>query len=109
MTETRLTKINSIESSDNKDQRREVDPYQGYCIVIAGELDPSWSEWLGGLQITVSHDQEGNCLTILCGEIPDQPALRSILNKIWDLHLTLYSVNQVHVRSQENLKEVNHE
>lgn len=101
MTQSHSINSNMNESGINAEQQREHDPYQRYCIVIAGELDPSWSEWLGNLQCVADQDQEGRSITTLCGEIPDQAALRSILNKIWDMHLTLLSVNQDYVRIRE--------
>jgi hypothetical protein len=104
MTQNHSMKSNVNESGINADQQRGHDSYQRYCIVIAGELDPSWSEWLGNLQCVAGQDKEGRSITTLCGEISDQAALRSILNKIWDLHLTLLSVNQVHVSSNEKLR-----
>jgi len=82
---------------------------QCYNIVIAGELDLSWSGWLGGMQVATGLDQDGKSITTLSGEILDQAALRSILNKIWDLSLTVLSVTRVHETFRENPKEVNYE
>jgi hypothetical protein len=93
----------------NEEQQKTIAQYQGYRIVILGELDPSWSEWLGGLEVAANHDQDGKSVTSLSGEIPDQASLRGVLNKIWDLHLTLLSVTQIHASSIENHKEVNYE
>ena len=72
-----------------------------YQIKIAGTLDPSWSEWLGGLQIkTESHDQNPP-LTILTGQISDQTILRGILCKIWDLNFRIMSVCQIEPMDEE--------
>ena len=76
--------------NDEKQSRRTLG--QRYHILIAGELDPSWSSWLSGMEIT-SDSLEGETLTSLSGMIPDQAALRGILNKLWDLRMTLVSVN----------------
>ncbi len=54
-------------------------------------MDPKWADWFDGLQIT--HEKDGT--TILCGPLPDQTALHSILRKIRDLNLHLISVKQV--------------
>jgi len=102
-----VTHMTELMSSNEQQER--VDQYQGYCIVIAGELDQNWSEWLGGMRIIAGHDQNGRSITTLWGEFPDQPALRGILNKIWDLHLTLVSVTRVDISCNEDLKEVNDE
>jgi hypothetical protein len=82
---------------------------QCYHIVVAGELDPSWSAWLGNMEIARSLSREGEPLTILSGIIPDQAALRGVLNKIWDLRLVLVSVTREQESSGFNFKEVEHE
>ena len=60
-------------------------------IRVKGRLDPSWSEWLGGLNISV--DPDGN--TLLTGQVVDQPALQGILSKLYamNLHLLALKVN----------------
>jgi hypothetical protein len=93
----------------NEEQQGEFAHDQGYRIVIAGELDPSWSEWLGGMQIASSHDRDGKRVSTLSGEVPDQAALRGILNKIWDLHFILLSVTRIYERDRDNPEEVNDE
>jgi hypothetical protein len=64
-----------------------------YCIEIEGRLDPRWSSWFNGLTITV--EGRGPFVTTLTGAVPDQASLRGILNKIWDLNLSLISVNRL--------------
>jgi len=61
-----------------------------YRIQILGKLDESWSGWFSGMAI-VSDD----ATTTLTGAVADQPALRGILTKLWDLNLDLISVNRV--------------
>lgn len=88
----------------NKDKQRESVRDQCYQIVVAGELDPSWSAWLGNMEIARSHSREGKPLTILSGIIPDQAALRGVMNKIWDLRLILVSVTREQESSSNNLR-----
>ena len=57
-------------------------------IKIKGHLDPHWSDWFAGLQL--SH-LEGN-ETLLSGTLPDQAALHGLLERIRDLNITLISV-----------------
>ena len=60
-----------------------------YEIKIGGHLNPRWSDWFSGLQLT---HLEGN-ETLLCGALPDQTALHGLLERIFDLNLKLISVN----------------
>jgi hypothetical protein len=66
-----------------------------YQIVILGELDPTWSEWLNGFTMSASRSSEGICTTVLSGPIRDQSALRGVLARIWDLNLELVALNRV--------------
>jgi len=65
-------------------------PAMPYEIVVRGQLDEKWSEWLSGMTITSLGD-----VTTLTGPVPDQAALRGLLSKIWDLNLTLISVTPI--------------
>lgn len=57
-------------------------------IRVKGHLDPSWQNWLEGLQI--EHDADGT--SRLCGHLRDQPALYGVLTRIGSLSLTLLSL-----------------
>ncbi len=64
----------------------------GLCeIRIKGHLDGRWSDWFGGLTITLEED--GN--TLLTGSVVDQAALHGLLKKVRDLGMPLLSVNFV--------------
>jgi hypothetical protein len=65
-----------------------------YRIKIRAVLDPSWSQWLSGLDLS-SVEEDGVWITTLVVETPDSPALFGILDRIRDMNLTLVSVNQV--------------
>jgi hypothetical protein len=64
-----------------------------YRIRVQGFLDESWSERLGGLRISACSlkDQEGP-VTELVGQVRDQAKLAGVLNSLYELHLTLLSV-----------------
>jgi hypothetical protein len=64
-----------------------------YQIKVQGKLDPKWSDWFGDLDLTVQGN--GQPITVITGHIADQSALRGILTKLWDLNLSLISVNQL--------------
>ena len=61
-----------------------------YQIRVQGVLDSKWTSWFEGFTI---EEVEGD--TLLTGLIVDQPALRGVLNKLWDLNLNLISINPV--------------
>jgi hypothetical protein len=60
-------------------------------IHIKGHLDSSWMDWLEGLEIKLLDNGE----MVLSGHIVDQAALMGILNRLYNLNLTLLSVNKV--------------
>jgi hypothetical protein len=60
-----------------------------YEITVEGVLDPSWSAWFEGLQLTSDADQ-----TTIAGPVPDQAALHGLLAKIRDLGLPLRAVRR---------------
>ncbi len=66
-------------------------------IRIQGHLDPSWQEWLEGLEIV--HEEGGT--SQLSGLLADQAALYGVLTKIDHLSLTLLSLE----RSETSPKE----
>ena len=72
------------------EQNPSVDRPMTYQIKMEGKLDENWSDWFSGMTITL----ESN-ITVLTGVVADQAALRGILSKIWDLNLTLISVNRI--------------
>jgi hypothetical protein len=64
-----------------------------YEIRVQGALDPGWSCWFGGLQIT----SEPTGVTVITGELIDQAALHGVLAKIRDLGLPLLLVRQLYI------------
>jgi len=73
---------------ESMSKRQTVPVYQ---ITVQGTLDPEWATWLHDLTIT-SAEVDGQPITTLRGPVADQAALRGILNKLWDLNLTVISV-----------------
>jgi hypothetical protein len=77
-----------------------------YCqITLAGSLDPSWSDWLGGLEISSASGEQGQKLTILRGVVPDQAVLRGILARVWDLGLNLVTVQLITHQDNDETRE----
>jgi hypothetical protein len=70
-----------------------TDPSQPmvYQIRVKGHLGHHWSDWFGGLTITL----EDNGDTLLTGPVVDQAALHGVLKRVRDAGLPLLAVNRV--------------
>ena len=64
-----------------------------YKIQVHGDLKASMAERLVGLQITNNNPGDLNSVTLIIGQINDQAALSSILNTLYENHITIISVN----------------
>ncbi len=62
-----------------------------YQIRVRGQLDESWSDWLGGLVITPQTNGE----TLLTGPMIDQAALHGTLDKLYAMNLPLLSIMRI--------------
>ena len=63
------------------------------CITVRGRVAPHWSRWLEELQFSYRLSEDGDDVTDLTGTLPDQSALQGALKRIWNLNLTVLSVN----------------
>jgi hypothetical protein len=70
-----------------------------YQIKVQGELDQSWSDWLGGVEITAERAEDGSMITTMIVNAADQPALFGVLDRIRDLNFILIHVSRVGERS----------
>ena len=59
-----------------------------YQIRIKGHLGREWTDWFGGLTITLEEDGD----TLLTGAVVDQAALHGLLKKVRDLGMPLVSI-----------------
>jgi hypothetical protein len=69
----------------------DLDQPMVYQIRIKGHLGPQWTDWFGGLTITLEEGGE----TLLTCPVVDQAALYGLLRKVRDLSLPLISVTRV--------------
>jgi hypothetical protein len=62
-----------------------------YEIRLQGRLDPRWSTWFDGLELTPGADGT----TVIHGPVADQAALHGLLARLRDIGLPLISVAQI--------------
>jgi hypothetical protein len=75
-------------------QKLTLDRPATYQIRVPGRLDASWSDWAGGMTITVESKGDGPPITTLTGTV-DQAALQGLLRRLYSLGLPLISVDCV--------------
>ena len=63
-----------------------------YRIRVAGHIDDSLTDHLGGMVITRAFTADSRPMTILIGHLQDQAALSGVLNELYELHLPLLTV-----------------
>ena len=68
-----------------------ADQMMVYQIRIRGHLGPKWTNWFGGMTITL----EDNGDTVFTGPVVDQAALHGLLRKVRDLGMPLISAIRV--------------
>ncbi len=72
-------------------QKLSLDRPATYQIKVPGHIGESWSDWAGGMTITVESEGDGPPVTILTGTL-DQAALHGLLRRLYSLGLPLISV-----------------
>jgi len=77
--------------SNNLNPKTDPGQPMAYQIRIRGHLGQQWTDWFGGLTITL----EDNGDTLLTGPVVDQAALHGLLKRVRDLGMPLLSVNRV--------------
>ncbi len=83
-------KHTSVEPSTEASSEDHCEPVL-YEIRIKGHLHDRWTDWFGGLTISL----EDNGDTLLAGPVVDQAALHGLLRKVRDLGMPLLSVKRV--------------
>jgi len=71
-----------------------------YRIRVSGRLDDCWQEWFSGMTISFENGPDG-VISAATGQVADQAALRGILERIWDVNLTVISVDLVQPERQD--------
>lgn len=83
--------------SNECNQTRDSAEPRVYQIRVKGHLNCHWTDWFGGLTVTLEEHGE----TTLTGPVIDQAALYGLLRRIRDLGLPLISVNRVEPETAE--------
>ena len=76
-------------------QRYPFDNPGTYRIRLIGHLDESWAERLGGMSIEETIRGDQGSITTLAGRMRDQAELVGVVNTLYELHLTLLSVENI--------------
>ncbi len=66
-----------------------------YRIRVEGFLDKSWFERLDNVSISTAGQEDQRLVTVLTGLMRDQAELVGVVNTLYDLHLTLLSVEYI--------------
>jgi hypothetical protein len=64
-----------------------------YRIRVRGELDPSYSDRVEGMDIETTFRKDGRAESVLEGRLADQSAFSGVLNTLYDMHLPVVSAD----------------
>lgn len=76
---------------NNLNRPGELDEPMVYQIRLKGHLGPQWTDWFGGVTLTL----EDNGETLLICPVIDQAALHGLLRKVRDVGIPLLSVIRI--------------
>jgi hypothetical protein len=62
-----------------------------YRIRVKETLENQFAEWIGNLTLIPQENGE----TLLVGSFTDQPALRGFLDQLWNLNITVITVERI--------------
>ncbi len=79
----------------NKDLESSFTKPAIYKIVGQGKIDYKLANRMLGLQVNVEKGEGQKYYSTLIGKINDQAALSGILNTLYDMHITVISVNML--------------
>jgi hypothetical protein len=77
--------------SNKRNPSAEPDQPMVYQVRIKGHLGGQWTDWFGGLSITLEENGE----SLLTSPVIDQATLHGLLRKVRDLGMPLVSVTRV--------------
>ena len=69
-----------------------MEDFSDYIIKVSGELAPEWSDRLGGMTVSTDRTNPARPITTLEGSLPDQAALRGVIEELYEMHLSVLQV-----------------
>ena len=66
-----------------------------YRIKVEGVVPAAWCDRLGAMRVFAPSQETNNVVTIMQGMVADQAELSGILNSLYELHLSLLSVQYI--------------
>ena len=91
-----------------KEKGLQVDSMATYRIKVQGALGDEWSAHLHGLVIQAEATNDDELpVTVLTGQLPDQEALRQVLNTLYDQRLPLLSLEYLEEDETQNWQRLN--
>jgi len=82
-------------TGENKDLEYNFTSPAIYKIVVQGRIGNELSDSMVSLQINIEKGEGKKSISTLIGEINDQAALSGLLNMLYDMHITVISVNML--------------
>jgi hypothetical protein len=76
-----------------------------YRIRVRGVANYSLTDWMADIQVLPQENGE----TLLIGRFADQPALRGLMDQLWNLNFTLLSAERIENEAEQDDPEVNAE
>ncbi|OGN89726.1 MAG: hypothetical protein A2Y88_05200 [Chloroflexi bacterium RBG_13_48_10] len=71
--------------------KKDTNQSNTYRIRVKETLNPHFTDWLGNLTIIPQENGE----TLLVSSFTDQPALRGFLDQLWNLNITVITVERI--------------
>lgn len=85
-------------------ESKQINQTNTYCIRVKERLDHHITDYFSDLTLTPLDDGK----TLLVGPFVDQSALRGLLNQLWNLNITVISVDKVENENQQESRIVEH-
>jgi hypothetical protein len=86
-------------------ESKQINQTNTYCIRVKERLDHHITDYFTDLTLTPLDDGK----TLLVGPFVDQSALRGLLNQLWNLNITVISVDKVENENQQESRIVEHD